>query len=109
MNKPPKEFDQETIIQHAFRYAEVKECFQSFRLVCKAWKHAVENMRFNRCLHSYRIRKWESKIKRQGISAICGKYLHAFRKLSYYLCRQDPESRVLIVNNMKKLNEIEFE
>jgi hypothetical protein len=41
---------QTTILQHTFRFAEVEDCFQSFRMVCKTWKNSVETIKFNHML-----------------------------------------------------------
>lgn len=106
MNKKPRGIEETTTMQHTFRYAEVDECFQKFRLVCKSWKNAVETMRFNR----YVPYKYFDHINKIPVT-YATKYLPAFRKIELrqmHLDRMSEDQRNLISNSMKKLNEIGF-
>ena len=48
MNKALRGIDEKTTLQHTFKFTDPDECFQSFRLVCKSWRDAVETIKFNR-------------------------------------------------------------
>jgi len=47
LNKTPGGVHQINILQHVFKYSDSRECFDSFRLVCKSWQNAVETIRFD--------------------------------------------------------------
>jgi hypothetical protein len=38
---------QTTILQHAFKFSDLIQCFGTFRLVCRDWKSAVETARYS--------------------------------------------------------------
>lgn len=99
MHKAPRGIHQETMLQHTFRFLKVKESFDSFRLVSKTWKHAVETIRFDQQLNVY-----DSEIDH----SYCPKYLQAFKKFDFTFDTgyQPPQ---LILNNMKKLNHLSFD
>jgi len=111
LNKTPRGVHQTNILQHVFKYSDSRECFDSFRLVCKSWKNAVETIRFDTyppltifqelCLH-----------ERNGrFPSFYSKYLKTFRKLVLFLNRNfdmtkwDSISNVLL-DNMKNLRKI---
>jgi len=81
LNKPPRGVHQTNILQHVFKYSDSRECFDSFRLVCKTWQNAVETIRLDisppfkifqeLCLH---------EINGQ-FPPFYSKYLQRFRKL----------------------------
>ena len=108
MNKAPRGIDDTTIMQHTFRYAQVKECFQQFRLVCKSWKHAIETMRFNR----YLPKSWIFFSKMNQIPILyVQKYLRAFRKISFHMDELEEigqHSLTVISDSVQKLNCAEF-
>jgi len=47
LNKPPRGLHQKNILQHAFKYSDSRECFDSFRLVCKSWQNSIETIRLD--------------------------------------------------------------
>jgi len=114
MHQPPRGIDQKTIIQHTLRFSDVDECFQTFRVVCKSWKDAVETIRFNRVVGNeffYNLDDNFDKISQEiSPASYLGKYLPLFRKLYMPLMDLTNENKIfpLVVNNMKKLNEIIF-
>jgi len=85
LNKPPRGVHQTNILQHVFKYSDSRECFNSFRLVCKSWQNAVETIRLDiyppvkifqeLCLHE----------KNGQFPPFYGKYLKSFRKLNLNL------------------------
>jgi len=116
MNKKPHGIDQKTIIQHTLRFTEVDECFQSFRLVCKSWKDAVETIRFNRMVGSDFFNKLNHTLEFHGtVPPYTTKYLQAFRKLHFpidlldnYWDENVHEICSLILSSMQNLNTINF-
>ena len=47
LNKTPKGIHQKHILQNTFQFYEPQKGFENLRLVCKSWKHAMENMRYD--------------------------------------------------------------
>ena len=113
MNKAPRSIDEKTILQHTFKFTDPDECFQSFRLVCKSWKDAVETIKFNRRV-SMKIFSDIDKIIKNGlsISPFFEKYLQCFKKLHAPMDILASENGhhiiTLVLNNMQKLNYICF-
>merc|ERR1712034_60837 len=82
MNKALRGIDEKTILQHTFKFTDPDECFQSFRLVCKSWKDAVETIKFNREVSIKVLHDIDEIIKnRLPISPFFEKYLQCFKKL----------------------------
>ena len=105
MHKPPRGMDQKTIIQHVLKFADAKECFQSFRLVSKFFQDAVETIKFNREVDYEIFQKLAQN--EQFAPLYVQKYLKIFRKLyipNYIMWGKNP-GKILtpIVNYMKKL------
>jgi hypothetical protein len=113
MHQTPRGIDQKTIIQHTLRFSNEDECFQKFRLVCKSWKDAVETIRFNRFMDDEFFYNWDDKISLQEIlpASYLAKYLPLFRKLDMPFMDLKNKNKIfpLVLNNMKKLNEIIFD
>merc|ERR1711925_58495 len=83
MNKALRGIDEKTILQHTFKFTDSDECFQSFRLVCKSWKDAVETIKFNRTVPYNCFRNIYEIIKNGlPISPYFEKYLQCFKKLN---------------------------
>jgi len=114
MNKAPRGIDEKTILQHTLKFTDPDECFQSFRLVCKSWKDAVETIKFNRTVPS-KIFINIDKIIKNGLPILpyFEKYLQCFKKLWAPMEILASENghliTSLILNNMGKLNSIWFE
>merc|ERR1712034_163620 len=111
MNKAPRGIDEKTILQHTLKFTDPDECFQSFRLVCKSWKDAVETIKFNRRV-PWQLFHHIDKIIKNGlpISPYFEKYLQCFKKIQapMHLLASENEHHMisLILNNMHKLNYI---
>jgi hypothetical protein len=110
LHKSPRGIDQTTLLQNTFQYCEPKECFESFRLVSKSWKYAIENMRFNVKLDLEEIVEFEQNGK---FPIFYTKYVKVFKKIAFFL-----DENVLIkwnlfsafiLNHVKKLNFISLE
>lgn len=101
------------ILQHVLKYSESRECFDSFRLVSKSWKNAVESIRFDTyppftifselCLHE----------RNGNFPPFYTKYLKIFRKLwlpfnENYISDMTKWVSIsnLLVNNIKNLIKI---
>jgi hypothetical protein len=111
LNKPPRGVHQINILQHVFKYSDSRECFDSFRLVCKSWKNAVETIRLDAlsplgifqelCLH-----------ERNGhFPPFYSKYLKTFRKLHLRLDRNFTMVKwnsiaTLLIDSMKNLDTV---
>ena len=112
MNKALRGIDEKTIPQHTFKFTDPNECFQSFRLVCKSWKDAVETIKFNRIVPPFKIFWNIDKIIKNGlsISPFFEKYLQCFKKLyapmSLFASENRHQMLSLVLNNMQKLNSI---
>ena len=109
----PRGIHQKTIIQHTLRFSDVDDCFQKFRLVCKTWKDAVETIRFNRTLDEGFFYDLDDKMTLEGMTLAktnyFSKYLRLFKKIHIPLSLENQnEIFPLVLNNMKKLNEIMF-
>jgi hypothetical protein len=113
MTQAPRGIDEKTMLQHTFRFCEAKECFQSFRLVSKSWKDAVETIRFNGFAeYSFFHSLCQKLSNTQGqVPSYYEKYLKAFRKAEIDMHGLGEHKSIifsLILNSMKKLNEIRF-
>jgi hypothetical protein len=112
MHKTPKGIFETTMLQNMFRFCEPDECFQSFRLVCKSWKNAIENIRFDQEVEedffyklddAYDNNEIVSKKKKE-------KFLPTFRKLKMAMFLNNKNQILpLVLKNMKKLNDIDFD
>jgi len=103
------ELTKKTILQHTLRFSDEDECFEKFRLVCKSWKDAVETIRFNRFVNYKFFYNLDEKITSHEIlpANYLSKYLKLFRKLCMSLDLENKNKIFsLVLNNMKKLNEI---
>jgi len=81
LNKPLKGVHQKNILQHVFKYSDSRECFDSFRLVCKSWQNSVETIRFD-AYPPNTIFQELSRHERNGhFPPFYGKYLKIFRML----------------------------
>ena len=120
MHKAPKGIFEKTMLQNMFQFCEPDECFQSFRLVCKSWKNAVETIRFNQYSSMQEVRmtltflELDQAITNQTIISTnyFDKYLPAFKQFSapVNICFWENKNEIfaLILKNMKKLNELDF-
>jgi hypothetical protein len=115
MNKAPRGIDEKTILQHTLKFTDPDECFQSFRLVCKSWKYAVETIKFNEELPLTIFDDIDEIIDKNGlpISPYFEKYLQCFRKLEVpmklFSSKNGRHILSLVLKNMKKLNHINFD
>jgi len=138
MNKAPRGIDQKTTLQYILKFTDPGECFQSFRLVCKSWKNAVETIKFNRKLGCVRLRygsffghgKLQPHVfddifklideiidnfhdEMPKVPPYFEKYLQCFKKLEVpmqlFSSENGRDMISLVLKNMQKLNHIKFE
>jgi hypothetical protein len=113
-NNAPRGIDEKTTLQHTFKFTDPHECFQSFRLVCKSWKDAVETIKFD-CSVPTKIFSDIAIIIQKGlpISPFFEKYLQCFKQLDVNLDDFASENGhhiiSLVLNNMHKLNDVVFQ
>jgi hypothetical protein len=110
MNRTPRGIDEKTTLQHTFRFTEVDECFQSFRLVCKSWQNAVETSRWDKHLPLSIFHELCQNERHGRFPPFFGKYLKCFKN---YLIYFDQEILThwnsiakLLLENMKSLQKI---
>merc|ERR1712096_476758 len=82
LNNTPKEIHQKNILQNTFKFCDPLECFTQFRLVCKSWQRAVEDMKFHSKLDLEDIVKFEQNGK---YPIFYCKYVQAFKKIAFFL------------------------
>jgi hypothetical protein len=81
LNKTPRGFDQQNILQTTFQFCDARECFESFRLVCKPWQNAIETIRLDREPEKTLVQDLLDA-KRHGVFPLFyHKYVKLFKKL----------------------------
>lgn len=108
MNCTPRGVDEKSTMQHMFKYADSEECFLSFRLVCKAWKDAIETIRFDQIVPRKTFSDINGFVENElPIPSYFPKYIRCFKKLAMpWETNQQLESLLLV--NMKNLNALHF-
>ena len=102
--------NQKDIVQYIFKYLKPLECFQNQRLVCKFWQYAVETNRYDEW---YVVNFEYLEYKYDPTQPFFHKYVRSFKKMKLNItCMINEDKwkyvRDWILNNMKKLNEIEI-
>jgi len=87
LSKPPIGVHETNILQHVFKYSDSRECFDSFRLVCKSWQNAVENIRLNTCPPVTIFQELCLHERNGHFPTFYSKYLKSFRQLNLRLDR----------------------
>jgi hypothetical protein len=106
LHKPPPGIHQETLLQNTFRFCQVKECFENFRLVSKSWKHAIENMRFDQYLYLNENLEFENNGR---FPIFYAKLTQAFKKFGLIIKEQSLEkyisfSKFILENSNSSFN-----
>jgi len=114
LKPPPRGVHQTNILQHVFKYSNSRECFDSFRLVCKSWQYAVETIRLNTYPDPCTIFRELCLHERNGnFHPFYTKYFKIFRNLVLDLDEFDISDMLkwnsisnLLVDNMTNLRNI---
>ena len=110
MHKAPKGIFEKTMLQNMFRFCDEDECFQSFRLVCKPWRNAIETIRFDRAIEQEIFERLDIAFTDDPNFATTyfEKYFPAFKKLFIIPEFFENKDKIfpLILKNVNKLNEI---
>jgi len=113
LNKTPRGVHQTNILQHVFKYSDARECFDSFRLVCKSWQNSVETIRLDTCPPLTIFQELCCHERNGHFPPFYSKYLQTFRKLglclqttpNFDMTKWDSISNFLL-DNMTNLREI---
>lgn len=109
MNKKPKGMKQKTILQHIFKFSNIMESFEKFRLVSKTWQNAVETNRFDQ---PYAVRAMLGKLQNSTIEQppqLFSKLLKNTKSLLFHFQNSERFDLLasLILKNTKHLTSIE--
>lgn len=109
--KTPKEVHQTNILQSVIQFCDPLECFQSFRVVCKTWKNAVETIRFDSTKHILNFSQDIFPHERDSeFPLFFTKYAKAFKTLRLAFHEIDITkwdcTKAFILNNFSKLKKI---
>jgi len=113
LNKPLKGVHQKHILQHVFKYSDSRECFDSFRLVCKSWQNAVETIRLDTCLPLTIFQELCLDERNGHFPLFYSKYLKLYKELHVRLNENFDMKKWnsisnLLLQNMTNLSNVSF-
>jgi len=113
LHLPPPGIYQQNILQHVFKFAEPRECFENFRLVSIPWKSSIETIRLNSAPQTSFFRD-VCNVEHEGkFPTFCAKYFQIFKKLfldvDEFMAEKWDSMSHFILENSKNLHEIHLD
>lgn len=110
LNKTPKGVHQIDLLQNIFKFSDARNCFDSFRLVCKSWQNAVETIRLNQDPHLEILSEISSHESNGKFPIFFIKYIKIFKRFTLNFINLDVTKwdsiSKFILQNVKNLRAI---
>jgi len=114
MEKNRNAFFPTSTIQHVFKFSNALECWTSYLLVCKDWKHAVETLKFpTRTLRSGFFKMIDFlMMKHNTVPHFVVQLIKSFNRIEFPLKKigshSSPSFSILMIENLNSLKRIHF-